>query len=278
MDNRAFLPVKSDIIFHLFFADERNQEFLISLLKSMLRLPDDDYQRIEIADPHLLREFDDDKLAIIDVKLYTKNRKVIHIEIQLKVTPELKNRIILYDAKLIAEQIGSGDDYDAIKKVISIVITDEEIIPASPRYHHRFTFYDQDAKVEFSDILEIHSLELRKLQKETDGTELYDWAKFIAATTEEELTMLAERNPQIGKAVVKLRELSADERARDMYERREKARRDISAQQKWARKQGLMDVARNLLGMNMPIDQIVMATGLTCEEVESERRRLTVVQ
>ena len=271
MDKRAFLPVKSDVIFHLFFADERNREFLISLLKSMLRLPEDDYQRIEIADPHLLREFDDDKLAIIDVKLYTKNRKVIHIEIQLMVTPELKKRIILYDAKLIAEQIGSGDDYDAIKKVISIVITDEELIPASPRYHHRFTFYDQDAKVEFSDILEIHSLELRKLQKETDGTELYDWAKFIAATTEEELTMIAERNPQIGRAVVKLRELSADERARDLYERREKARRDISAQQKWAIKQSTFEIARKALQKKMSTEDIIDITGLTVEEIENLR-------
>jgi len=38
--------------------------------------------------------------------------------------------------------------------------------------------------------------------------------------------MVANRNTQISKAVVKLRELSADEKARDMYERQEKARRD----------------------------------------------------
>ena len=38
--------------------------------------------------------------------------------------------------------------------------------------------------------------------------------------------MAAERNPQVGRAVVKLRELSAVEQARDLYERREKARRD----------------------------------------------------
>jgi len=58
----------------------------------MLRLPEDDYHEIEIADPHLLREFEDDKLAIIDVKLYTKTRKIVHIEIQLdvKAKAELK--------------------------------------------------------------------------------------------------------------------------------------------------------------------------------------------
>ena len=59
MDKKEFLPVKSDIIFRLFFADERNEEFLISLLKSVLGLPDDDYNELEIADPHLLREFEE---------------------------------------------------------------------------------------------------------------------------------------------------------------------------------------------------------------------------
>jgi hypothetical protein len=58
----------------LFFADERNLEELISFLKSVLRLPDDDYNVLEISDPHLLREFDGDKLAVVDIKLRTKSR------------------------------------------------------------------------------------------------------------------------------------------------------------------------------------------------------------
>jgi len=186
-----------------------------------------------------------------------------------KVTPELKNRIILYDSKLIAEQIGSGDDYDVIKKVISIVITDEPLIPGSQRYFHRFTFYDVEAGVELSDIIEIYTLELVKLPEGADGTELYDWAKFIAADTEEELNMVAERNPQVAQAVVRLRELSADERARDLYERREKARRDQSSRERWALKQQAIAIARNLLKMNLPIEQIITATGLTKEEIEN---------
>jgi predicted transposase/invertase (TIGR01784 family) len=275
MDYKEFLPVKSDIVFRLFFADERNEESLIGFLKAVLELPEDDYNEIEIVDPHLLREFDGDKLAVIDVKLKTKSRKVVHIEIQLKVTPLLKNRIILYDAKLITEQIGSGDDYDAIQKVISIVITDETLIPDSRKYHHRFTFYDPDAGVELSDIIEIHTLELEKLPENADGTELYDWAKFIAAETEEELNMIAERNPEVRRAVVKFRELSADERARDLYERREKARRDQASREKWARQQGekakALTIAKNLLKEQMPLDKIVDATGLSREEVENIR-------
>ena len=63
-------------------------------------------------------------------------------------------------------------------------------------------------------------------------------AKFIAAENEEELNMVAERNPEVKKAVVTLQKLSADEQARDMYERREKALRDIDSRERWARTEG----------------------------------------
>jgi predicted transposase/invertase (TIGR01784 family) len=128
MDKKNILPVKSDVIFRLFFADERNVEFLISFLQSALDLPADDYDEIEIVDPHLLREYPGDKLGIIDVKLKTKSKKIIHIEIQLSVTPELKNRIVFYAAKLITEQMGSGDAYAAVHRVVSIVIADGKLI------------------------------------------------------------------------------------------------------------------------------------------------------
>ncbi len=270
---KAILPVKSDLIFRIFFADERNEEDLISLLKAVLNLPEDDYNEIEIADPHLLPEYADDKYAIIDVKLHTKSRKVIHIEIQLKVTPELKKRIVFYESKLITEQLGAGSNYDDIQNVISIIILDKTLIEGSQRYHHRFAFADLDAGVELTDIVAIHTLELDKLPEAADGTQLYDWASFIAASSEEELAVIAERNPQIGKAVVKLRALSADERTRDMYERREKARRDEESHMRWARQEGLQEgminVARNALNMNMSVEDIMKLTSLSRVDVES---------
>ena len=233
MEKRKILPVKSDIVFRMFFADERNVEYLTGFLKSMIKLPEDDFGGITIADPVLLPEYVGDKYAVIDVKLQTKSGKIVHIEIQLQITPETCNRIIFYDAKLITEQLGSGDKYNEIQKVISIVITEEKIVKNSQKYHHRFIFYDPEAGIEFSDLIEIHTLELMKLPETEDGTILYDWAKFIAAENEEELNMVAERNPQVKKAVVTLQKLSADEQARDLYERREKALRDIDSRERW---------------------------------------------
>ena len=77
--------------------------------------------------------------------------------------------------------------------------------------------------------------------------------------------------------------LSADERARDLYERREKERRDIFSLKKWARQEGLEEgrqecrqegmlaVARNLLLAGDSTDKIVSVTGLSHEEVEGLR-------
>ena len=167
---------------------------------------------------------------------------------------------------MITEQLGSGGKYETIQKVISIVITEEKLIKQSSNYHHRFTFYDPQAEIEFSDIIEIHTIELKKLPKNADGTELYDWARFIAAESEEELNMVAERNPKIKKAVVTLQKLSADEQARDMYERREKAMRDIDSREKFAREEGkteiIKSIVKNALSQGHSIESIQIFTGL----------------
>jgi predicted transposase/invertase (TIGR01784 family) len=283
MVEKVFLPVKSDIIFHMFFADIKNKESLIAFLKAILVLPDDEYEVIELTDPHLMRNFNTDKLGIIDVKLKTKSNTIIHIEIQLRVTPKLKQRIVFYNAKLITEQIASGDDYDVINKVVSILITDEMLITNSLLYHHCFRFYDPEARIELTDLVEIHTLELPKLPDSTDGTDLYNWARFIAAGSEEDMTMLTDTSPQLNRAIARYRELIADERAREIYEYREKARRDYISEVNWAKEQGIQQglqqgesikaitIAKNLIHADLPLETIIAATGLSRGEVESLR-------
>ena len=52
---------------------------------------------------------------------------------------------------------------------------------------------------------------------------------YIKSSDEEEIDVLAERSPQIKKAVGVLKELSADERTRMLYENHEMVRRDIES-------------------------------------------------
>ena len=80
--------------------------------------------------------------------------------------------------------------------------------------------------------------------------------------------MLAQRNPEFRQPVVKLRALSADEKARDLYDRRKKAELDKAMLVDNA----LFSVARSLLGMGDSVQKIMTATGLTQQQVESLRQ------
>jgi len=189
-------------------------------------------------------------------------------------------RVAFYDSKMISEQIGKSERYKDIKQVISIVITEEESIPGSPNYHHRFTMYDSVNRVELTDIIEVHTLELCRIKPEENDDRLQYWMEFIKAEGEIELETVALRDPLIRKAVVRLMELSSDEKARMLYELREKERMDIESREEEARGIGRIEgrmegekstavfIARNLLRKRIPTDEIAEVTGLSLEEVE----------
>ena len=262
-----FLSPKTDIIFKLLFGDERSVELLTDFLKSVLRIPADEYDEVIIVDPHLLREYEGDKLGILDVKIKTKSKKIINIEIQCKPTAEMRERIVYSTSKTVTEQIKAGDKFQTMKRVISIVIADYLLIPESQKYHNRFVLFDPDNNVEFTDIIEVNTLELKKLPKTDDGTELWNWLKFLSAERKEDLDMIAERSPQVKKAVVRLMELSNDERTRMLYDSRMKMEWDIQGRERLAEKNSMLIVAKNLLNMGDSVDKIVTVTGLAHAEI-----------
>jgi predicted transposase/invertase (TIGR01784 family) len=65
------------------------------------------------------------------VKVQTKTGKIIDIEIQVNPFKNIGRRISFYKSKLIVEQIGKGDRYNIIQKVICICISNEDWYLAS---------------------------------------------------------------------------------------------------------------------------------------------------
>ena len=266
-EKAKILSPMTDIIFKLLMGTENSKEILTDFLLAVLNLSQDEYEEITIQNPFLLQEFKGDKLGILDVKLKLKSGKILNIEVQVEPMPFMESRILFYVSKLITEQIGESDQYEKIKRVISIIITGHPMIKQSEKYHHHFRLYDIESDILLTDALEIHTLEVpkaRKVSEDTERTDLLDWMKFFDVKTEDELNMLAKKSPAMKRATLRLLELSADEKARQLYEARLKEQRDSYAREKGA----ILNVAKNLIGMNMPLDKIVEATGLTLEEVE----------
>ena len=97
--------------------------------------------------------------------------------------------------------------------------------------------------------------------------------------------MLAQASPVMKKATVRLMELSADEKARQLYEARLKEQRDNYAREQGATqrglqkglqlgiqqgaKQALLTIAQNALDMKMSVEDIIKLTGLPPAEIDA---------
>jgi predicted transposase/invertase (TIGR01784 family) len=229
---------KIDFAFKLLFGDERNRDILTDFLKAVLPgLAEEEFAELAVGDPHLKREFANDKLEILDVKLRTGNGKSIDIEIQIADISGMRSRITYYLSNMITEQIGEGDYYDSLKQTIAIVITDYDFMPESQRFHTIFKMLETEEHFPFNDLTEIHALNLKRLPPEAQGR-LAEWLHFIKAEKEEEFMTVVEKNPLIKEAYGRLQAMSRDGSSRALYEARLKAQRDEYARIQGALRQG----------------------------------------
>ena len=234
-----FLPPKEDFVFKLLFGDVRNKDILADFLREVLNLSEEELSTLTITNPYLPKEYKEDKYGIVDVKVKTTLGNSVNVELQVGEQIFFKERIEFYNAKMVIEPIGNKDEYNKIKRAINIVITNFILVHNSPAYHHCFVRYDPINNTQFSDITEIHTLELKKLSKISDGTELWEWLCFLKADKKEEFEMIAQRNEKMSNVVMQLAVLSQDEKNRMLYEERLKQRRDAWAREEFVRREGI---------------------------------------
>ncbi|MDR2076457.1 MAG: Rpn family recombination-promoting nuclease/putative transposase [Desulfovibrio sp.] len=284
MDKKPLSPV-NDFVFRKIFGEKVG--LLRDFLQAVLDLPAEEYQGLTVVDPNLDREYLDDKLGVLDVKVTTKTGKVLDVEVQVKPQRSIWRRMTFYTAKMVVEQVKSGYQYERINRVISILITDFVLIRENDAYHNRFRLFDARTGAHFPDSIEIDVLEIPKM-READGTQLGNWMRFFGARTEEDFMSAAQTSSAIEEAWGVIKVLSGDERARALAEAREKARMDLDS---WlgdarheGREEGLQEgrqeglqkgrqeeklaVARNALGENLSAETVAKLTGLSLEDVK----------
>ena len=203
MDREILLP-KFDFVFKLIFGDLRNIDILVAFLQAVIDLPVEEYGEISILDPNLRQESENDKLGILDILINTKSGKIVNVEIQVERIPEMRERLTFYTSKLVTRQISKGGDYQKIKRVINILITDHVFVPENDAYHNCFILYDPKTGARLTDLIEIHTLELPKTPVNADDTDLWKWLRFLRSERKEEFDMIAKEDPKIEKAVAVL--------------------------------------------------------------------------
>lgn len=270
------LSPKNDFVFKQLFGDAEHTAPLEAFLQATLGLPAEEFAGLTIADPNLNRETDEDKLCILDVRITTRSGRDVDVEIQVRPSEELCDRIQCYVARMVTDKMKSGGTYK-VPQSISIVITDHHLWKGDERrYHHRFRLYDSEAELTYPNSIEIHTLELPKIPENSDGTALWKWLKFISSETRDEFESVAGKDTVMEEALWKLMDMSVDQPTRRRAEARAKWLWDESARMRQSRREGLAEgrneanaeTARRMLRKNMSLVEIAELTDSSITEIE----------
>ena len=268
----------NDFIFKKVFGAKGNEDILISFINAVLkRTKKEPIVEVEIIEnKQLTKELILDKTGIIDVRAKTSKGENIDIEVQLTDQGNMDKRTLFYWGKMYLENIKQGQDYTSLEKVITINILDFEFL-GTESYQSSFHLWEDIEKdYMLTDVVEIHFLELPKFRnkknKDYRENDVERWLMFlekdISETTLKELMSL---DTAIEKAEQKIEYLSSDEEAMRIYYERERSLHERANMISSAEERKAVEIAKNLLNMKIPLEQIVLATGLTEEEINKIR-------
>jgi len=278
-----FYGATNDLIFKKIFGNLENELAIKGFLSAILDLPKEEYEILHIENPFLnIEDSAQDKIGILDVKLKTKSGKIIDLEIQVAYMSCMRERILYYLSKMTLGQIGSGEEYSKIQKVICILIaTDHIIIKENKDQHNRYLLHDPKTHSTFTDKMEVNTLELKKMANKEENPELAEWVKLFNAKTEEEIDMVKNSaDPAIKQAADVVLTVNQDEELRTKAEQRENAvrayRSEMIANIEKGRAEGLekglekgrIEIAKNGIKMGLNIKQVSQLTGLSLEEIK----------
>ncbi len=218
----------------------------------------------------------------------TEKDERINIEVQVNNEDDFRKRSLYYWAKMYGETILESDSYLKLKKSIVINIMNFTIINESCRYHTEYKILEKEEHFPLIDDLSIHYIELPKFndQEDIEHMEAIElWLTFMkrtgGGTMDDLLDKLGEKRETIKMAKEMLEKISADEKLRQEYYAREKARLAAISKIEYAEEKGIkkgmemrgIEIAKKLIDMNIPLEQIIEATGLTEQQIEELQKQ-----
>lgn len=256
----------------------RNEKVRKGFIAALLGRKPEEIRETALIPTILPTEYGDDKLGVLDVAILLEDGTQISMEMQVVYFSYWTNRILFYLGKLYTGQIKKGDSYGKLKKCIHVSILDFVHFPDDNRCYHRISFCDTRTGTPYTDLMELHILELKKLPpKVRNEDSVIRWMQFFSGKTLEDFRKMAEKDEYIEEAYSELLKLSSDDRKRLEYEAREKAVRDYNTQMESARMEGkeegrllkLKEIIQKMLNRGMTPCEIADMIGEEPELVAS---------
>ena len=256
---------KTDTLFKMLFV--QYPELLMKLVADLIGIPLEDIGQFVIRNPEMPPENLGDKFCRLDINM-TVNGQRVDLEVQVCNEGDYSERVMYYWAREFSSALPAGQDYSALPRTIVISIIDFPLFECE-EYHSFFQPLETTRHTLLSDKMGFHFFELPKLPADvSDGDMLLLWLSLFKAETEEELEKIKEMEvPVMSQAINAYYTITASSEFREKERLRAKARHDEAQALHNARREEKFEIARNLLKMNIPYDQIAKATDLTLEEI-----------
>jgi predicted transposase/invertase (TIGR01784 family) len=294
MSNEEFaipelLPPREDGIFKTLLTHPRAKPVLRDVIASVLAIPVVD---VEVRNTELPISDIAEKRERFDVNCRFDGNRQAGVEMQSDAMKgdnaqsghrNIKSRAIYNLCDLHASQEGRSISYGNLMQSFQITFCDYTVFPKHGDFVRRFGFRDENG-IELSDSVGIVFVELSKLgavmkKPPSEMTELEFWCVFFAHAHEPEHRELLNRMIAIKEEIRLANELltgiSKDEIERAHFRSRRMFRMDTEHDLAVTRDEGVaegkIEVARNLLKMNLPAADISKATGLPHTEIEKLR-------
>jgi predicted transposase/invertase (TIGR01784 family) len=150
-----------DYAFKRLLGDPHHKRVLIHLLNAIFEkqfvVVD-----VDILNPFLEKDFEDDKLSVLDLRARDTCGRQYNLEMQTSVAGALTRRLVYYLACIYSQQLGESEKYERLAPAMSICFLDGILFRESPTFHTRFQLCSLEHQLVFSDQLEVHLIELPK--------------------------------------------------------------------------------------------------------------------
>ena len=286
MSKIELLSITNDYVFKRTFGYTEDGEVTKVLLRDVLL---DEINSIELNNQTITeKELMDDKVGILDIKAVLNGSTQCDVEMQVVNQHNIEKRILFYWAKMYAQTIKEGNQYQDLKKSICVLIADFEVdsLKEVKKYITKWNIREEEYKsVVLTDVMELVIIELPKYVKYAEKGKrenLNLWLNFfenpevMIMINENDERSIKETKEAIKKAQENLEEISKDEHERYLAELREKYIRDQFAIQEYGyikgkeegKEEGKLEIAKAMLKRGMAKEMVVEMTGLTADEIE----------
>jgi len=281
------LPACDDRVFKLILTSPESKPLLIDLISSIIgrRVVDVVVRNNEIP-PDDTRE----KAERLDVNCLIDDNSQVDIEMQFSRIEEepdgkhrnLKGKSVYYLCHLHSSQPSKGERrYDRLARTYQVTFCSYTIFSDRKEYVNSFSLRHDKDNEQLCDAIHVVYVELSKLREivkksVTEMTDLEKWAVFFRYADKpayrEAVNKVIESKEVLKMAGKLLMSISQDEREQAVFRSRRMFQTDLASNLATAKDNGRaersIEIARNLLKINLSLDQIAAATGLTVEEVD----------